>query len=149
MNDKRMRGRAIARRAPVHEDRPGRPKKLRAIRLGDGTPSLPEMESELIDMTNILLGREEPPVHGVLALMETADAYYARASEMTMLLQSAERKGVITRGSAHYKFRTGELRTFLEMARRASELGSRRVTVQQMKGDAERTGRDTRHHDHG
>ncbi|AKL88376.1 hypothetical protein BH789_gp095 [Gordonia phage GMA6] len=121
-------------------------KKLRAIRLGDGMPSLPEMENELIDMTNVLLGRDTPPVGGLMSLMETADVYYARAAEMTMLLQAAERKGTVTRGSAHYKFRTGELRTFLEMAKRASELGSRRITFEQMRSEAERNGRDSRNY---
>lgn len=124
---------------------PGKGLRLRAVRLGEGMPSIPKMEEEIIDMTNVLLGRADAPInHGTMSLMEVADSYYARAAEMTMLLQQAEREGTITRGSAHYKFRTGELRTFLEMAKKASELGSRRVTAEQMRLEAERYGRDSR-----
>lgn len=119
--------------------------RLRAFRLGDGLPNIPKMMEELQNYTDVLLGRVPPPVpQGTITLMETADAYYARAAEMTMLLQQGEREGHILRGSAHYKFRTGELRTFLELAKRASDLGSRRITYEQMKGEAERYGREAR-----
>ena len=118
--------------------------RLRAVHLGEGVPSIPEMNGELLDMVNILLGREDAPVnHGTLTLMEIADAYYARASEMTMLLQKAEREGTITRGSAHYKFRTVELRTFMEMAKRAADLGSRRLTEEQLAFERSRLGRES------
>lgn len=118
---------------------------LRAIELGQGLPSIPEMVAELDTMTDVLLGRIEPPVNnGLLTLMETADAFYARGSEMTMLLQRAEREGNITRGSGYVKFRTGELRTFLEMCKRAADLGSRRVTFANMQLEAERTGRESK-----
>jgi len=96
-------------------------------------PNLTELKSELLDMTDVLVGRKEPPIdRGVFTLHEVADAYFARAAEITMLLQQAEREGHVAKGSAHYKFRTGELRTFLEMAKRASDLGSRRLTFAQM-----------------
>lgn len=115
---------------------------VRAFRLGDGLPNLTVMRNELLDMTDVLMGREEPPINaGVSTLLEVADAYFARASEMTMLLQQAEREGTVQRGSAHYKFRTGELRTFMDMAKRASELGSRRITYRQLQIEAERLGR--------
>jgi hypothetical protein len=39
------------------------------------------------------------------------------------------------RGSALYKFRTGELRSFIELSKRASELGSRRLTQEQLLHD--------------
>lgn len=118
---------------------------LRAIELGEGMPSIPEMVAELENMTDILLGRREPPVNnGLLTMMETADAFYSRAAEMTMLLQRAEREGNITRGSGHYKFRTGELRSFLDMCKRAAELGSRRITFETLRLEAERTGRESR-----
>ncbi|QZE10870.1 hypothetical protein SEA_CHISANAKITSUNE_110 [Gordonia phage ChisanaKitsune] len=120
--------------------------RLRTVHIGEGVPSIPVMNNELLDMTAVLLGRVDPPITGLMALMETADAYYARAAELTMLLQKAEREGTVTRGSAHYKFRTGELRTFMDMAKRASELGSRRITFAQMQAEASRTGRDSRFH---
>jgi|JI9StandDraft_2_1071091.scaffolds.fasta_scaffold07388_2 hypothetical protein len=119
--------------------------RLRAIKVGDGAPGIPEMQAELQDYTDVLLGRVEPPInYGVLTLMETADAYYARAMELTMLLQQAEREGIVTRGSAHYKFRTGELRSFSELAKRAADLGSRRLTQEQMRFEASKLGRDSK-----
>ena len=146
---KRIKRKPVARKVGErkHMKKPGEGLRLRAVKLGDGAPSIPEMQNELLDMTDILLGRVDPPVKGLMGLMETADAFYARAAEMTMLLQQAEREGTITRGSSHYKFRTGELRTFMEMAKRASELGSRRITYEQMRGEAERFGRDSRNYD--
>ena len=100
------------------------------------------MQNELLDMTDVLLGRVEPPIQrGVMSLMEVADAYYARASELTMLIQAGEREGTVVRGTNYYKFRTGELRTFMDMAKRAADLGSRRVTYAQLLAEAERTGR--------
>lgn len=96
-------------------------------------------------MTDVLLGRTQPDIDARhLTLMEVADAYFARASEIQMLLQKAEREGTITRGSAHYKFRTGELRTFLEMSRRAAELGSRRLTEEQLVWEMEMYGRESK-----
>lgn len=118
---------------------------LRAIPLGEGLPSIPEMVLELQNMTDVLMGRKPPPVDAKhLTLMEVADAYFSRASEMTMLLQQMEREGKINRGSKHYKFRTGELRTFLEMAKRAADLGSRRLTEAQIIFEMERYGRESK-----
>jgi hypothetical protein len=119
-------------------------KSLRAFKVGEGVPSIPDMVNELQDMTDVLLGRNDPPVNaGYLSMMEVADAFFARASEMTILLQQAEREGRVTRGSAHYKFRTGELRTFLEMAKRAADLGSRRLTAESLRWDMEMKGRES------
>lgn len=119
--------------------------KLRAFHVLEGVPALPDMREELQDMTDVLLGRAEPPINmGIGTLMEVADAYFARASELTMLLQEGEATGTITRGSAHYKFRTGELRTFAEMAKRAADLGSRRVTVEQLRFEQETHGRESK-----
>jgi len=108
-------------------------------------PPITSMVEELQDMTDVLLGRIEPPIDaGHLTLMEISDAYFARASEITMLLQRAEREGTVTKGSAHYRFRTGELRTFLELARRASELGSRRLTEEQLVWEMQMHGRESK-----
>lgn len=102
------------------------------------------MMEEVQDMTDVLLGRAQPPIQsGILTLMEVADGYFARASELTMLIQQGEREGTILKGSAHYKFRTGELRTFMEMAKRATDLGSRRVTAESLRIETERTGRES------
>ncbi len=130
-------------RHKVTKDKQSATGKLRAVQVGQGVPSVTMMATEIQDMTDILLGRVEPPIDaGHLTLYEVADAYYARAAELTMLLQKLEREGQITKGSGHYKFRTGELRSFLELAKRAADLGSRRITYESMLLEAERTGRD-------
>lgn len=96
-------------------------------------------------MMDVLLGRVPPPVDlGVSTLMEVADAYFARASEIEMLIHQLEREGKVLRGTALYKFRTGELRTFQEVAKRAADLGSRRITMEQLRMQREWTGRDSR-----
>jgi hypothetical protein len=103
------------------------------------------MLNELQDMTDVLLGRVDPPTdRGFLTMMEVADGYYARAAEMTMALQTAEREGRITKGGGHYRFRTGELRTFMEMAKRAADLGSRRLTQEQLEYEMAQFGRESK-----
>lgn len=132
-------------RPVVTKDRQSATGHLRAVPLGSGIPNLTTLVSELQDMTDVLLGREKPPIDaGHLTLMEVADAYFARASEITLLLQKAEREGQVTKGSAHYRFRTGELRTFLEMSRRAAELGSRRLTEEQLHWEMQMYGRESK-----
>lgn len=64
--------------------------------------------------------------------MEVADAYFARACEVDMLIHQGEREGGIFKSSPYYRFRTGELRSFLDLSKRAAELGSRRITLAQM-----------------
>lgn len=121
-------------------------KSLRgALTVKYGLPTLNGMREEVDHMVAILLGREEPPINiGVHTLQEVADGYFARASELTMLIQRLEADGVINKGDPLYKFRTGELRTFLELSKRAAELGSRRLTREQLQWDQSRTGRDSR-----
>jgi len=107
---------------------------LRLFRLNEGLPSLTEMQAELDGYMSVLLGREEPPIdRGDMTLLEYANAVYSRAMEMTMLLQRAEASGVVVKGSKAYKFRTGELRSFVELASKAVDLGSRRVTYAKME----------------
>lgn len=84
------------------------------------------------------MGREAPPLNkGVGTLMEVAEAYHARASEISALIQRAESQGHTLRGGAMYKFRTGELRTFLEATKRTIDLGSRRITLATLEDDYE------------
>lgn len=133
------------RATKVTQDKQSHTGKLRAVPLGAGVPALHDLVAELKDMTDVLLGREEPPIDaGHMTLMEVADAYYARAAELTMLLQQEEREGEILKGSAHYRFRTGELRTFMEMAKRAADLGSRRLTHESLMMEAIMLGRESR-----
>lgn len=126
---------------PVKPPPPSRG-RLRAFQVGEGLPNITVMRSELQDMTDVLLGRTEPPLDaGYLTLFEVADAYFARASEMTMKIQEAEAEGAVLKGSGAYKFRTGELRTFMDMAKRAADLGSRRLAQEQLNFEQSRTGR--------
>jgi hypothetical protein len=64
--------------------------------------------------------------------MECAVAYYSRAQELESLIQSGEIDGSIKKNSAYYKVRTGPLRNFLEAAKRHADLGSRRLTQEDM-----------------
>jgi hypothetical protein len=94
------------------------------------------MREELEQMTDVLLGRIDPPIdRGAMTMMECAEAFHARASEMEMQLLEAEAAGHVLRGSRTYKFRTGMLRTFIEMCKRSMDLGSRRVTYEKMLRD--------------
>ena len=70
-----------------------------------------------------------------MTLMEVADAYLARALEMQAIVHRAEAAGSVLKNSALYKFRTGELRDFIELARGSVELGSRRVTMAKMEAE--------------
>ena len=92
------------------------------------------MREELAIMHDVLLGREPSPINsGVSSLMEVAEAYHARAREMEGLIHEAEADGAVLKGSKLYRFRTGQLRSFIELARGAIDLGSRRITVAQME----------------
>jgi hypothetical protein len=109
----------------------------RFFKVGEGAPDLTELRAELDEMTDVLMGRTPPPTDvGTATLMEVASAYYTRALEITGIIQRLEATGaVITKTSAHYKFRTGELRTFTELAKAATELGSRRISAIQLEFD--------------
>lgn len=107
---------------------------LRDVPLKYGLPKVEQLSKELKEYTDILLGRVKPPIeHGVATLMEVSNAYFARACELDMLIHEGEREGDIFKGSDYYRFRTGELRTFLELTKRSFELGSRLVTIEQMR----------------
>lgn len=63
-----------------------------------------------------------------MTLMEVANAYYSRAKEIEFRIHEGERLGEIQKGGDLYRFRTGELRDFIDLAKSAQELGSRRLT---------------------
>lgn len=109
---------------------------VREIQLGQGLPSLEDATQEIEGYMDVLMGRTPPPIDaGHLTLMEVADAYFARASEMQYQILKAEREGGVFKGHSYYKFRTGELRTFLELTKRAADLGSRRLTQARLLHD--------------
>ena len=110
--------------------------KLTDVPLGLGLPGVEELQDELLGYTDVLLGREVPPVDSpYLSLMEIASAYHARALEIEMLIHNEEQHRRVVRGSPHYKFRTGQLRSFIEMSKRLADLGSRRLTQETLLND--------------
>lgn len=110
--------------------------KLTEVPVGDGLLDVDDLYDELIYYTDILLGREQPPVESpYLSLCEVATAYYARALEMDMMIHNEERKRNVIRGHPLYQFRTGSLRAFIDMSKRMADLGSRRLTQEQLLAD--------------
>lgn len=115
--------------------------RLTEVPLVVGLPDEDSIYEELQGYTDILLGREEPPVDSpYLQLAEIATAYYARGLELDMLIHQGEDEGVIKRGSQYYRIRTGVLRSFIDMTKRMADLGSRRLTqetlISQQRRDA-------------
>lgn len=110
--------------------------RLLGVRLEDAEADpdiLDDLDAELEHYMEVLLGRVPPPINqGVMTLMEVASAYYARGQELNMQILKMERDGMVRKGSKLNKFRTGQLRSFLELTKRAADLGSRRLTHEQM-----------------
>lgn len=106
---------------------------LTSIRLGIGLPEVEVLRAELMGYADVLLGRAPSPIESpYLALQEVAAAYHARAREIEMLIYEAEHLGAVLRGSPLNRFRTGPLQSFIEMAKRLAELGSRRMSQEQL-----------------
>lgn len=123
---------------PTHPEQSHQPlgAKVREIQVGQGLPPVEQLEDELEGYMDVLMGRVPPPVEaGHLTLMEVADVYFARACEIQYHILKAEREGGVFKGHSYYKFRTGELRTFMELTKRAAELGSRRLTQAKLLHD--------------
>lgn len=111
-------------------------KRLTEVGLGLGLPPIDDLYDELLGYTDVLLGRVDPEVDSpYLSLMEIASAYYARAMEIEMLIHTEEHAHRVVRGSPYYKFRTGQLRSFIEMARKMADLGSRRLSQETLLND--------------
>jgi hypothetical protein len=107
--------------------------RLTTVAVRMGLDAVEILSDEIQDMTDILLARADAPIESpYLALQEVATAYYARAQEMDMQIHKLEREKLVHRGEGYYKFRTGELRAFLELAKKFAELGSRRLSQEQL-----------------
>jgi hypothetical protein len=107
--------------------------KLTEVPLNAGLPRPDEIRDELLGYCDVLLGRTQPPVESpYLGLAEIATAYYARACELDMLIHEEERAGRVIRGTDYYRLRTGALRSFLDMSKKMADLGSRRLTQEQV-----------------
>ena len=115
---------------------------LRRFALPEGLPTPMEVLTEIEDMRDVLLGRVEPPVRGDLALMEVADAYFARICEIESLIHAAVRDKKILPNSALEDIRKKELRLFKEIAKSAADLGSRRLTAASLRWEMEKLGKD-------
>ena len=103
--------------------------RLTDVPLANGLPSVQDLQEELMEYCDVLLGRADPPVESpYLSLMEIATAYYARGLEIEMMIHDLEQKDIVAKGAPHYRFRTGQLRAFTDLAKRMAELGSRRLT---------------------
>ena len=110
-------------------------RKLTDVEVLEGLPSVDELHDELLGYTDVILGRADPPLEidgFYLDLMEVAAAYYARAKEIDMLIHWEEQNRRVIRGSSYYKFRTGQLRSFIEMAKMMADLGSRRLSQERL-----------------
>lgn len=107
--------------------------RLTEVPLPPGLPSIDELYDELLHYANVLNGREDPPIESpYLGLMEVATAYYARACEIEMMIFQGEHTEAILKNSQYYKFRTGQLRSFKEAAKLCADLGSRRLTQEDL-----------------
>jgi hypothetical protein len=107
--------------------------KLTDVPVNDSLPSPEEIQDELIYYCNVLLGREAPPIESpYMDLCEIASAYFARACELEIMIYWEEQHQRVMRGHPLYKIRTGQLRTFMDMAKRMADLGSRRLTQEQL-----------------
>jgi len=109
-------------------------RRLTDVETPAGLPDIDDIYDEFAGYTSIILGRADPPdsLDGVLDLMEVAAAYYARAKEIEMAIHWEELNRRVIRGSPYYKFRTGPLRSFIEMAKMMADLGSRRLTQERL-----------------
>lgn len=106
---------------------------LTQVNVGLGLGDIEALRDELLGYTDVLLGRAAPPIDSpYLGLAEVATAYYCRAREIEMHIYDAEREGTVLRGMPLYKFRTGQLTSFLELSKKMADLGSRRLTQEQL-----------------
>ncbi len=88
-------------------------------------------QMELVLMLKLPLPVDDPRV----GLLVTAGSYHTRASSMKRTIQRLEREGTISRSHDLVKFRTGELRTFMEMASKVFDSASRALTAAKLAFD--------------
>lgn len=113
---------------PSKNSRKNRHRSLNPVPVGDSLLPVGELQDELDYMKDVLLGREEPPVDlGQISDMEIASAFFGRAMEIQSLLHRAEMDGDVARNSRAYKFRTGELRDFIDLAKNRYDMFKSRM----------------------
>jgi hypothetical protein len=107
---------------------------IKAIKVGHELRNLDQVRNEIQEYIDVLFGRKPAPLEdGIDTLLELATAYYSRAKEIEAKLHQLESNGVILKGSKHYKYRTGELRSYLELLKAQVDLGSRRITIARLE----------------
>jgi hypothetical protein len=95
-----------------------------------GLSSAEELHIEFSEYIDVLMGHINPPIaDGVDTLFEVSSTYLARAKEIEIKLLERERASKIDTSDELKKFRTGELRSFIELCKSAQNQGSRRITV--------------------
>jgi hypothetical protein len=124
-------------------------RRLTVVEVPPGLPGIPALFDELTGYTAVLLGHAPCPLDqvGYLALMEYATVVFARGKEiegqilrmeMTPVRADGDRPAgdpingpfQVPKGTPYYRFRTGPLTSFLDAAKRMADLGSRRLTEQ-------------------
>ena len=84
--------------------------------LKKGLSNVEELHQEINEYIDVLMGHINPPISdGIDTLFEVSSTYLARAKEIEIKLLERERSGSISTGDSLKKFRTGELRSFIEL----------------------------------
>ena len=95
-----------------------------------GLSNVEALHEEVNEYIDVLLGHISPPIpDGIDTLFEVSSTYLARAKEIEIKLLERERSGSIASSDDLKKFRTGELRSFIELCKSGQNQGSRRITV--------------------
>ena len=103
---------------------------MQKIVLTQGLSSAEELHDEISTYVNVLLGHESPPIEdGVETLFELSSAYLARARGIEIKLLERERSNSVATSDDLKRFRTGELRSFIDLCKRSQDQGSRRITI--------------------
>lgn len=118
---------------PIHPSYAQSGEMVTEIHVDTGLAEYDALVDELLGYAEVLTGHIEPPLESpYLTLAEVAYAYHARAREIEMRIYNLENNGAVRRGDQLYKLRTGFLQSFIEMTRKAYDLGSRRLTQEQI-----------------
>lgn len=117
--------------------------KVRQFTLGAGLQTPKQIRKELSGYRDVLMGREDPPLQkGVMTLMEVANGYFSRACEIEQLILQAKAEGWLPKNQGYETLRTQEIRSFKELFKGATELGSRRITWEELRFKQETRGLD-------
>lgn len=130
--------RRVVRRAPAPVSYKG---KLRSFKIPAGLPTPTEIRDEMEHYRDVLHGRADPPIQkGVITLMEVAEGYFSRLCEIEQLILRAKAEGTLPAGMGYESLRTQEIRSFKELSKAATELGSRRLTFENLRYQQEMRG---------